>query len=191
VQNLQGPLPVPDDWDHLTQPFRDPVGLVCWNNNIKWAFMWMLAALQVVLLVWFIMIVRVAYKVVTGKGAEDVRSDDEDEDEEEETIVHEEKPLIDNINTCIEPQPFLEREVLSTDPGFSVSKAASSPRKSKPKSKSSSSSLARTSSAGSSSSNSRKSYESAHASGINLLAGSSDRKELLGRIGCDKGSTSD
>ncbi|KEF60460.1 uncharacterized protein A1O9_02021 [Exophiala aquamarina CBS 119918] len=192
VQKLQGPLPVPNDWDHLTQPFRDPEGLVCWNNSIKWVFLWMLAALQVVLLVWFIMIVRVAYKVVTGKGAEDVRSDDEEEEEEEEeTMANEKKPLIDNVHTCVESQPFLEKEVLSTDPGFSVSKTASSPRRSKQKSKSSSSSLVRTSSAGSSSSTSRKSYDSAHASGINLLAGSSDRKELLGRIGCDKGSTSD
>lgn len=193
VENLQGPLPVPNDWDHLTQPFRDPVGLVCWNNKIKWTFIWMLAALQVVLLGWFILIVRVAYKVVTGKGAEDVRSDDEDEEEEEEedTITDGEKPLIDNIHTCIEPPQFLEKEVLSTDPGFSVSKTQSSPRRSKQKARSSSSSLARTSSAGSSSSTGRKSYDSAHASGINLLAGSSDRKELLGRIGCDKGSTSD
>jgi len=151
----------------------------------------MLAALQVVLLIWFIMIVRVAYKVITGKGAEDVRSDDEDEEEEEETTLDEKKPLIDNVHTCVEPQPFLEREVLSTDPGFSVSKSASSPRRSKQKSNASPSSLVRTSSAGSSSSTSRKSYDSAHASGINLLAGSSDRKELLGRIGCDKGSTSD
>src|ERR1700760_3969504 len=33
VTDLQGPFPVPNDWDHLTKPFRDPGGLVCWNNN--------------------------------------------------------------------------------------------------------------------------------------------------------------
>ena len=41
-------------------------------------------ALQVLCVVWFVMILRVAWRVVKGKGAEDVRSDDEDEDEEEE-----------------------------------------------------------------------------------------------------------
>ncbi|KAE8224664.1 hypothetical protein CF319_g2462 [Tilletia indica] len=41
----------------------------------------MLAVLQCILLMWFVMIVKVAYRVVTGSGAADTRSDDEDEDE--------------------------------------------------------------------------------------------------------------
>ncbi|CAD6893233.1 unnamed protein product [Tilletia laevis] len=40
-----------------------------------------LVALQVLLLMWFVMIVKVAYRVVTGSGAADTRSDDEDEDD--------------------------------------------------------------------------------------------------------------
>ena len=33
---------------------------------------------QVLQLIWFWMVCRVAYRVVTGKGAEDTRSDDEE-----------------------------------------------------------------------------------------------------------------
>jgi len=40
--------------------------------------------LQVLALVWFYMISKVAYKVITGTGAEDTRSDDEDDEEAEE-----------------------------------------------------------------------------------------------------------
>ena len=210
VQDLQGPFPTPNDWDHLTQPFRDPVGLVCWNNNIKWAFLTMLLALQCILLAWFVMIIRVAYKVLTGQGADDVRSDDEDEFEEEEVSSRDdkasfaktsEKDHVDKVYLCVEPPSYLETDVLSTDPNFSLSISSSSRPKSKskanPKSASTASTfgsdLERKSSNGSASSSGgvRRKHESAHSSGVNLLAGSSDRKELLGRIGCDKGSSSD
>ncbi|KIV91354.1 hypothetical protein PV10_05900 [Exophiala mesophila] len=190
VETLQGPFPIPNDWSHLIQPFRDPVGLVCWNNNIKWAFLGGLGGLQCVLLGWFYMVIRVAYKVVTGQGAEDSRSDDEGDDEEEATESHN-KSAIDHVHANMEPLPFVEKEVLSTDPGFTLSHTnVRSLPNSRSKSKSSSPTLGRTSSV-SSSSSARRKHESAHASGVNLLAGSSDRKELLGRIGCDKGSTSD
>lgn len=210
VQDLEGPIPEPNDWDHLIQPFKNPVGLVCWNNNIKWVFLSMLGALQVILIMWFGLIVRVAYKVITGKGAEDVRSDDEDEEEEHE--VPDEKSsrdYVDEVKLCVEPQDqYLETEVLSTDPDFTLSRSSKTRTKSKPKVKSKSASPS--SAASSSSSDGRRSspeastasssagntrrkqkHESAHSSGVNLLGPSSDRKELLGRIGCDKGSTSD
>ncbi|KAK0569777.1 Sphingosine N-acyltransferase lag1 [Tilletia horrida] len=41
----------------------------------------LLVALQIILLIWFWMIVKVAYRVITGSGATDTRSDDEDSDE--------------------------------------------------------------------------------------------------------------
>lgn len=49
----------------------------------------LLVALQFLLLLWFAMIVRVAYRVVTGAGAQDTRSDEElsDEDEQELSLV--------------------------------------------------------------------------------------------------------
>lgn len=116
--DLEGPFPVPNDLDHLTQPFRDPVGLVCWNNGIKWVFLGLLLALQCVLLVWFSMILKVAYKVVSGQGADDTRSDDEDDDEDEEED-EEEMALpgkaFENIESGPEQPLYLEKEVLSTD----------------------------------------------------------------------------
>ena len=81
VTDMSGPFPIPNDWDHLTQPFRDPVGLVCWNDNIKWTFLGMLLALQCVLLVGFGMILRAAYNVLPGHGAHDTVTDDYDDED--------------------------------------------------------------------------------------------------------------
>jgi very-long-chain ceramide synthase len=170
VENLQGPFPVPNDFDHLTQPFRDPEGLVCWNNNIKWVFLGMLLALQCILLVWFGMIMNVAYKVLSGEGADDTRSDDEDDDEDDD---EEEEEVVDDVENIrlYQQQASIEKQVLSTDPGVSFSCPPDSPQKS--------SSPVRRSS--------RRKNEGGHSSGVNLLA-HGDRKELLGRIGCDKSS---
>lgn len=46
----------------------------------------LLCALQVLLLLWFVMIVRVAYRVITGAGAADTRSDEELSDEDEQEL---------------------------------------------------------------------------------------------------------
>ncbi|KAH9912609.1 longevity assurance proteins LAG1/LAC1 [Epithele typhae] len=48
------------------------------TKEIYLGFFTMLCTLQVIQLVWFGMICRVAYLVVSGKGAEDTRSDDEE-----------------------------------------------------------------------------------------------------------------
>jgi very-long-chain ceramide synthase len=171
--DLEGPLPVPNDFDHLTQPFRDPVGLVCWNDEIKWVFLGLLLALQCVLLVWFTMILKVAYKVISGEGADDTRSDDEDEDENEdeeedvEDMAVAEKAF-ESVKSGPEQPLYLEKEVLSTDVDLHYS----------------SSDLGRRSPVRRSS---RKKASEAHTTSVNLL-GHSDRKELLGRIGCDKTS---
>lgn len=176
--DLQGPLPVPNDWDHLTQPFRDPVGLVCWNNNVKLTFLGMLLALQCVLLVWFCMIIKVAYKVISGKGADDIRSDDEDsEEEDEETDITDVKMPGEKISTTTEaamPQSYIEKEVLSTDTNFTDARLKMNKKQPAP-----STSPVRRSS---------RRREAGHSSGVNILAHGSDHKELLGRIGCDKGS---
>ncbi|TKX27195.1 sphingosine N-acyltransferase-like protein FUM18 [Elsinoe australis] len=59
---------------------------VCFNNNIRLSFLGLLLALQGLTVIWFGMICRVAYGVLTGGAAEDTRSDDEGEDEEEEEV---------------------------------------------------------------------------------------------------------
>ena len=156
--NLHGPLEPPNSFGYLIQPFRDQKGLVCWNTTVRWMFLSMLAMLQVILLVWFGMIIRVASKVIKGGEAEDSRSDDEEEGVEGLSVC---------ISTFTEDKQFqlppieippLEEEVGVEALDFSSRRASPARRYRK--------------SAGA-------------ASGVALH---SDRKELLGRIGCDKGS---
>lgn len=59
----------------------------CWTPAQFRVFYSLLGGLQLITIAWFVMILRVAVKVVTGKGAEDVRSDEDDTDEEVETEV--------------------------------------------------------------------------------------------------------
>ena len=165
--DLEGPLPIPNDFDHLTQPFRDPVGLVCWSDNIKWLFLGLLLALQGVLLVWFVMILKVAYKVLSGQGADDTRSDDEDDEEEvaEKEETDQEK-AIDQIRTRANLKPFLEKEVSTADGDFRPSSRSGAGPSRSPVRRSP-----------------RKKAAEAHTTSVSLLH--SDRKELLGRIGCE------
>ena len=152
-KNLHGPINSPDGFDHLTQPFRDPEGMVCWSYKIMWIFLAMLLSLQAILLIWFGMIMRVAWKVIQGGEAEDSRSDDEGEEEDDDAIKSDE--IIHQNEYFIEVPP-LEEEV-------GVESINLNGRRSSP------------------SRRFRKGGGSA--SGITLH---SDRKELLGRIGCDK-----
>lgn len=170
ASNLQGPISPPDSFSHLFQPFRDPEGLICWDNKIKWAFLSVLIALQVILLIWFGMILRVAYKVLRGGEAEDSRSDDELEEgnderesdpppekEEEEDMMSNEHEEV--LAAAIKGPPrTLEEEVGVEAINLSSSIKSSSRRFRK---------------------------GGGTASGVTIP---SDRKELLGRIGCDKGS---
>lgn len=48
-----------------------------WNEKTRYIFIGLLTALQLLLVMWFFMIVKVALGVVLGGGAEDSRSDDE------------------------------------------------------------------------------------------------------------------
>ena len=96
------------------------MGLVCWNDNIKWTFLGMLLALQCVCYsCWFGMIIRVAYKVLSGQGADDTRSDDEDEEDERSAGRGRRlgrSYLSKRYKTGIEPKPFIEKGcALSTD----------------------------------------------------------------------------
>lgn len=147
--NLQGPVETPKGFSYLTVPFRDPQGLVCHTKTTIGAFLGLLVFLQIILLIWFVMIVRIAWKVVTGKNAEDTRSDDE---EEEEEIIE----PVDN-HRFIEVPP-LEEEVGVEDLHLGNRRLNHSQRYKKSTGTSSSVTLPH------------------------------DRKELLGRIGCDKGA---
>ena len=68
----------------LVGQFLKPMGTVVFTKEILGTFVVLLLALQVLTLMWFYMILRVAWKVIKGGGADDTRSDDEGDDDEEE-----------------------------------------------------------------------------------------------------------
>lgn len=161
---LRGPFDAPDQWLHLIQPFRDPEGVVCWNNNIKWAFIYVLLALQVILCVWFAMVIRVAVKVLRGGEADDSRSDDEGDEGEEAFEDDELFASAGDLKTNgIASHTYLEPEALPIEEEADAEDITFPSHRHSP---------------------ARRFRKSAGmASGVNLH---SDRKELLGRIGCDK-----
>ncbi|KAJ9155755.1 TLC domain-containing protein [Pleurostoma richardsiae] len=147
--NLTGPFSPPaNGWGWLVEPFTDPEGTVCFTHGVRYAFLTFLLALQVLTVVWFTMIIRVALRVLNGAGADDVRSDDEEGEEveagEDAEFVYE------------EAQP-LEEEVGVEDIDLKGWERRAGVRR----------------------------QASSASTGVSL-PGHSDRKELLGRIGCEK-----
>ncbi|RDL40824.1 Uncharacterized protein BP5553_00803 [Venustampulla echinocandica] len=102
---IEGPFPPPDRFGHLLEPFRDPKGVVCFNDNIKSGFLGALLFLQVITIMWFVMICRVALQVIRGGQADDTRSDDEGEEEEE--IEDERHAALEQMGEKV-PQPYEE-----------------------------------------------------------------------------------
>ncbi|OTA95313.1 hypothetical protein M434DRAFT_20324 [Hypoxylon sp. CO27-5] len=104
ADDLHGPFPVPDGWLHLLKPFRNPTGVVCMDDGIRKGFLLFLLLLEVVMAMWFVLIIQVAIRVLKGDGAEDVRSDEEGEGEEQEDLEHgqpqilEEEVGVESIN---------------------------------------------------------------------------------------------
>lgn len=72
-------------------PFFDQKGTICLDRNIKSIFLGLLLMLQVLSIVWFGMIIKVALSLLNGKGANDTRSGDEDEGDEEKEEEEEEE----------------------------------------------------------------------------------------------------
>lgn len=154
-------------WSNLIKAYTDRNGPVCWNPTIRYSFLALLLALQAIIFLWFVMIIKVVYKVVSGQGADDVRSDDEGDDEEIEEEIERVSHPINAAKTGAEWVP-VEQEVGVEALNFSARKSAGvngsvGVRRSKRQTRSSSS----------------------RASGISI-PGHGDHKELLGRIGCDK-----
>ncbi|OJK02575.1 hypothetical protein ASPACDRAFT_76986 [Aspergillus aculeatus ATCC 16872] len=73
----------PSAWSYLVSPFKDLNGPICMNRTVKWIFLSCLLALQLLSLIWFTMVIRVAVGVIRTGNAEEPRSDDEGEEEEE------------------------------------------------------------------------------------------------------------
>lgn len=82
---VTGPTTLPEEGcSHMFEAFINPSGTICYSDSIRWGFLGSLGFLQIITLIWFFMIIKVAIRVVQGNGADDIRSDDEDEDIEEE-----------------------------------------------------------------------------------------------------------
>jgi len=157
-----------DVLSNVLQPFINPGGPVCYNANQRYGFLALMLFLQCITCMWFAMIIRVAWKVLQGKGADDSRSDDEEEAEDE--AVDDE---VENVPssaargsaeklaplTLSTPTPL--EETVGVE-GLNLRQRRASPRY-----------RTTTRKAGS------------HSGGLSIT-GHSDRKELLGRIGCDK-----
>ena len=140
--SLVGPLAAPKGFMHYLEPFHNPDGFVCFDQIVKWTFLTALLALQVITIAWFMLVINVAIKVITGCGAEDVRSDDEGEEEQEEFEYEEAEPVEEEVGVEDIDLKAWERRT-------GVKRTASA------------------------------------STGV-TLPGHSDRKELLGRIGCEK-----
>ncbi|RLV89127.1 Sphingosine N-acyltransferase lag1 [Spathaspora sp. JA1] len=69
----------------------------CWTPGIINVFLGLLGGLQILIIIWMYFICKVAYKVLTGGAAEDVRSDEEDtEDEEEDKDFEQDDAIIES-----------------------------------------------------------------------------------------------
>ncbi|KAF7196286.1 Sphingosine N-acyltransferase lag1 [Pseudocercospora fuligena] len=140
----------------LLQPMLDPgATTIAFNANIRWSFLGLLSALQVITIGWLIMIIRVVVRVLSGQGADDSRSDDEEDDEDEEIENGPPQPS-EPIRAPeeVEKPQFIEVETTSEELSWSTRKASSvNGHRKKPKGIS---------------------------SGLNL----GEHKEILNRIGC-------
>ncbi|KAJ5757905.1 uncharacterized protein N7511_006599 [Penicillium nucicola] len=74
----------PNSVAYLFGPYLNLENPICMNRTVKWIFLSLLLTLEGLSIVWFSMIVRVAYGVLCGGNAEDSRSDEEDEAEVED-----------------------------------------------------------------------------------------------------------
>lgn len=139
---------------NVFQPFLDPYGTVCFNENIRYIFLGLLLALQVLTIIWFGMILRVAYRVLCGGGAEDSRSDEEAEsDDEIDRHSNKVSITVHNHRTGTGLHDHHSVETLYTNRRLHHSLQHRKP--------------------------------SGRSAGLSI-SGHADKKELLGRIGCDK-----
>ncbi|EJT70990.1 hypothetical protein GGTG_12011 [Gaeumannomyces tritici R3-111a-1] len=167
-----GPLPKPNGFIYMVEPLWDPEAIVCFDQSVKWGFLSVLLMLQGITLVWLMAIFRVAVKVIRGTGAEDTRSDDEEETEEQDqneyaddrTRANAVEAAIANHGGKVSRNDEAENDddqPIEEEVGVEDIDLKGWGRRSGVKRQASSS------------------------TGVSL-PGHSDRKELLGRIGCEK-----
>ena len=132
-------------------PFFDQKGTICLDRNIKSIFLGLLLMLQVLSIVWFVMIIKVALRVLKGEDANDTRSGDEDEGQDEDQNDGEEDVEKDECEVRANGKPSLSANGKALASG---SEAPSRPA-------------------------------GLFQRGGIRVPGSRDRKELIGRVGCN------
>lgn len=138
------------------EPFFDQKGTVCLDRSVKWVFLGLLFMLQVLSIVWFGMIIKVALKVVKGESANDSRSSDEEEEEEAEVVAEE---LVKVGMDCKKAVP----NGIATRSPSGKARASGSDVAPPP----------------------RQTGLFQRGTGRIRVPGSRDRKELIGRVGCN------
>lgn len=78
----------PNSFAYMLGPYLNLDNPICFNPTLKWMFLGFLLVIEGLSILWFSMIVRVAYGVIRGGNAEDSRSDEEDEAEIEDLPDH-------------------------------------------------------------------------------------------------------
>lgn len=161
-------VPSPGSLSHLYRAYHDPAGVICFNRRVKWTFISTLLALQVISIIWFGMILRVAWRVLKGGKAEDSRSDneegdDEEDDEAEEVELEAPGAVVHGGDARKVAGPSIEAARPPIEEQVGVDGLNLKSRRSRRYGSSSSSGV-----------------------GVTLPGNHRDRKELLGRIGCDK-----
>ncbi|CAI7644072.1 unnamed protein product [Penicillium bialowiezense] len=78
----------PNSFAYMLGPYFSLDNPICFNPTLKWMFLGLLLIIEGLSVLWFSMIVRVAYGVVCGGNAEDSRSDEEDEVEVDSHAAH-------------------------------------------------------------------------------------------------------
>ena len=78
----------------------------CWTPTVINTFLGLLGGLQIITCIWMYLISKVAYKVIIGVGAEDVRSDEDDtdvemEEEEEEKTEGKEEKVVEEVTYLV------------------------------------------------------------------------------------------
>ena len=129
-------------WRYM-EPFFDQSSTICLDGKIKWAFLGGLLVIQVLSLVWFVMIIKVAYGILKSGAAKDTRSGDENEEDEEEDKEAEEEPRSHSPSSA---STSIRIQVATRDAGL---------------------------------------IQSGFFGGRIRIPGSRDRKEVLGRVGCN------
>ncbi|WAQ86929.1 hypothetical protein PtA15_7A658 [Puccinia triticina] len=100
---------LPEDIEFIWNPSEGQIA----SQSLWIAFLGLLSALEILLMIWLFMILKVLWKVARGHAPEDTRSDSEDTDDD----VREKKANYPRIQVSCEKQPLLKNTDRSPSAG--------------------------------------------------------------------------